>query len=199
MMRTISVLVAVVGTLFALSTRADETLPADSNNNCERCNFAAYANAASPLMFGLSATIEGGASFAGWARLRSGNLGLAIPLYESSSGDHVNPAFGFAAGGRWYSAGRGNLRGFYAGLGVEYIPLSGSGDRKDWTMPVVVSQIDLGYRWVWGRFLMGVGGWVGPAIIVGHEWKYQDTGAVVQKKKGVYPAGELVFDLGMVL
>jgi hypothetical protein len=66
-------------------------------------------------------------------------------------------------------------------------------------MPTVVPEIDLGYRWVFGRFLMGVGGMLGAAVVVAHDATDRQTGVVEERKKGAYPIGEMVFDIGIVL
>jgi hypothetical protein len=188
--------------LGANNADADEIPPttiSESDHNCPKCNFAVYANSLSPLVFGLSLAAEGGASFSGWVRIRSGDVGAATAVYRNAkASNHLDPSFGLAGGARWYSAGKGNLRGFYTGLGLEYVYLAGGTNSYDWRMPMLVPQVDVGYRWVWGHFMMSAGGWIGYAYNLERQHTSKNTGETTNVEKLSVPAAELVLDLGYI-
>lgn len=127
-----------------------------------------HADAAGLLQFGVTPTLEVGESVSGYLRLRLVNSGLASYfLLGRDADDELRLGAGAALGFHWFSAERGNMRGFYGGAALEYVFLETRDDSVDFARyrtHALIPQLDLGHRWAFGRFLVGVSGKLGLAI-----------------------------------
>ena len=102
----------------------------------------------------------------------------------------------------------GNMRGFYLGAACEYAYTKTRDDTDDMAEYSTYSMMpmgELGYRWVWGNFLLSVGGALGAGIPVSHEdtpigengCKYGNDSC--PNERSVYPFGGISLDLGWFL
>lgn len=127
-----------------------------------------HADVAGLLQFGLTPTLEVGETFSGFLQLRFVNSGLASYfLLGRDSDDHLHLGMGVALGIHWFTAKRGNMRGFYGGAALEYAYLEtrdNSDDFARYQTHALIPQIDLGYRWAFGDLLLGLSGKLGFAI-----------------------------------
>jgi hypothetical protein len=127
-----------------------------------------HVDAAGLLQFGLTPTIEVGESVSGYLRLRFMNTGLASYfLLGRDADDDLRFGGGAALGVHFFSSKRGNMRGLYGGAALEYVFFETRDDSVDFARyqtHALVPQIDLGYRWAFGNFLLGVSGKLGFAI-----------------------------------
>lgn len=126
----------------------------------------AHVNALGPLQFGLAPTIEvGRGHWAGLAYFRWLNSGLlARSLLPSRDHEELVFSYGVGAGPRYYF-GQG-LRGFNLGPTLEYLHVVVETDqeREAYVSSWLVPQLALGYRWKFGRFLLGLGASGGYAL-----------------------------------
>lgn len=91
-----------------------------------------------------------------------------LVLADSSEHEEFTSGVGLAAIARYYSGVGGNMRGFYVGGGLEWLTdriEDKTGDREAYVTTVLIPQVDIGYRWVWGRFLMDLGAGAGYALV----------------------------------
>jgi hypothetical protein len=145
-------------------------------------HFAAYANVLGFLQFGVVPAIEvGGRNFGLSARLRVMQTGVLSHLLLADPTDDEVFASGLGFGGhaRYYSGRGGNMRAFYFGGGLEYLSTrieDTTSDREAYVTSLLVPQIELGYRWVWGNFLLDVGGAAGYSLITSAETEDQSDG-----------------------
>lgn len=127
-----------------------------------------HADAAGLLQFGLTPTLEVGESVSGYLRLRLVNTGLASYfLLGRDADDDLRLGIGAALGMHWFSAERGNMRGFYGGAALEYAFLETRDESVDFARyrtHALIPQLDVGYRWAFGDFFVGVSGKLGLAI-----------------------------------
>lgn len=127
-----------------------------------------HADAAGLLQFGLTPTLEVGETFSGMLRLRIMNTGLASYfLLGRDADDELRLGVGAALGVHWFTAKRGNMRGFYGGAALEYAFVETRDDSDDFARyqtHALIPQIDLGYRWAFGELLLGLSGKLGLAI-----------------------------------
>jgi hypothetical protein len=123
------------------------------------------------LQLGLVPGIEFGGRHVGFtARLRLMTTGVLSHFLLADTTDDEEFASGLGFGGvlRYYSGVGGNLRGFYVGGGLEYVSTrveDSTDDREAYETTLLVPEFDMGYRWVWGRFLLDLGGTAGYAIV----------------------------------
>ncbi|HEY6879953.1 MAG TPA: hypothetical protein VI299_18130 [Polyangiales bacterium] len=129
-----------------------------------------HLDALGALQFGITPTVEFGKKISGYVRLRPMNTGMmSYVLIDPTRDDHFRWGLGAAVGMHFFSAGRGNMRGLFGGPGLEYLFIRTRDDavlQTDYGVHVLVPQLDLGYRWGFGRFLLGVGGRVGVYVPV---------------------------------
>ena len=80
-----------------------------------------HVDAAGLFQLGLTPTLEVGETFSGFLRLRFINTGLASYfLLGRDADDDLRLGAGAALGMHWFSAQRGNMRGLYGGVALEY-------------------------------------------------------------------------------
>ncbi|MDB4984954.1 MAG: keratin-associated protein 10-4 [Myxococcaceae bacterium] len=128
-----------------------------------------HADVAGLLQFGLTPTIEVGKRFSGYLRLRPLNTGLAsYYLLARRHGEDFNWGLGAALGMHAFSAKQGNMRGIYGGPALEYVFVKTTQSRASTTYGthVLIPELDLGYRWGFDSFLLGLGGRIGLSVPV---------------------------------
>lgn len=127
-----------------------------------------HVDAAGLLQFGLTPTLEVGESVSGFLRLRFMNTGLASYfLLGRDADDDLRLGAGAALGIHWFSAQHGNMRDFYGGAALEYAYVETIDDTIDFARyqtHALIPQIELGYRWAFGAFFLGVSTKLGLAI-----------------------------------
>ena len=134
-------------------------------------NFNAHINALGLFQFGLVPAIEfGGKNFGIAARLRlmtTGILSHAVAA-DTTDDEEFASGIGIGAGVRYYSGKGGNMRGFYVGGGLEYVSTrveDTTDDREAYLTTAIIPEFDIGYRWAFGRFLLGLGGMAGYMVV----------------------------------
>jgi hypothetical protein len=153
---------------------APSTAPPEEPRGADT-HFAAYANVLGFLQFGVVPAVEvGGRNFGVSARARLMQTGALSYLLLADGTDDEVFASGLGLGGhvRYYSGKGGNMRAFYFGGGLEYVSTrveDTTSDREAYVTSLIVPQLELGYRWVWGNFLLDVGGALGYAIVTSAE------------------------------
>jgi hypothetical protein len=134
-------------------------------------NFNAHVNALGVFQFGLVPAVEfGGRNFGIAARLRLMTTGILSHTVAADTSDDEEFAsgIGIGAGARYYSGSGGNMRGFYVGGGVEYVSTrveDTTDDREAYLTKAIIPEFDIGYRWAFGRFLLGLGGMAGYLLV----------------------------------
>lgn len=123
------------------------------------------------LQFGITPTLEVGKKFAGYLRVRPLNTGLmSYFVLDHEKDDVFKWGIGGALGLHIFSAGAGNMRGVFGGPALEYV-FAKNENRKRYMAVykthALIPQLDLGYRWGFDAFLLGVGGRIGLSIPVG--------------------------------
>lgn len=135
---------------------------------------AVHADLMGFAQLGPTLTVEAGTRFSGLVRARFMSVGLIPNLFIGTLSLPLARAFSVGAGGRFYSAGRGNLRGFYVGPFVDVVTTSvvhpteanSSGKGLAYETLGVLPALELGYRWGFGHFLLGIGGAAGAHVPV---------------------------------
>jgi hypothetical protein len=124
------------------------------------------------LQFGLTPTLEIGKKFSGYLRVRPLNSGLLSYFLLADHGGYFQWGIGGALGMHIFSAGEGNMRGVFGGPALEYVFVQTKNTRSEYRASygthALIPQLDLGYRWGFDSFLLGLGGRVGLSIPVGH-------------------------------
>lgn len=128
--------------------------------------FGFFVNVLGVLQFGPEVGLEFGKRLAGMVYARPMNLG-ALSYLVIAEGDYHEFKWGIGGGAglRLYLSTQGARRGWYLGANLEYVRLSIDGTEpgyrweEDDSALLIIPHI--GYRWVWGSFLLGAGGWVG--------------------------------------
>lgn len=127
-----------------------------------------HVDAAGLLQFGLTPTIEVGQRASGYLRLRFVNTGLAsYLLLGRDADDKLRLGAGAALGVHFFSSRRGNMRGLYGGAALEYVFVETRDDSVDFARyqtHALIPQLDLGHRWAFGHFFLGVSAKLGLAI-----------------------------------
>lgn len=145
-----------------------ERAPAPDRDSSADSLINLHVDAAGLLQFGLTPTIEVGETVSGYLRLRFLNTGLASHfLLGRDADDHLRLGAGAALGVHFFSSRRGNMRGLYGGAALEYVFVETRDDSVDFARyqtHALVPQLDLGYRWAFGAFFLGVSGKLGLAI-----------------------------------
>lgn len=124
------------------------------------------------LQFGLTPTLEIGKKFSGYVRVRPLNSGLLSYFLLADNGGYFQWGIGGALGMHIFSAGAGNMRGVFGGPAIEYVYVQTKNTRSQYRAEygthALIPQLDLGYRWGFDSFLLGLGGRVGLSVPVGH-------------------------------
>ena len=142
-----------------------------------------FVDALGVLTFGLTPGYEvslGSASLV--ARLRIMNLGalsyLALPADEAD--DYFDWGVGAALGFRTYPMS--HMRGFYVGGSAEidhYVTADEDDDLAEYTTTLLTPFGEAGYRWIFGKFVLSVGGGAGLSIpIAASDEPIGDNGCV---------------------
>lgn len=133
-----------------------------------------HINALGLLQFGVIPRVE----FGGATTLLLGAhfFNTGILSYSVIPGDSSADTFSFGIGGnvgvRRYFHPDGGQAGAYLGgfLELAYIKtVDESDDMAEYHRNLLIPAVDAGYRWVWGKFLLDLGGIVGAAIVTGAE------------------------------
>lgn len=162
------------------------------------------------LQFGLAPELEFGGATSFFVRARFFNTGLLSYYAIPSSNDKLNWGFGAGIGFRFYPLGNGSMRGFQVGGVLEWAYTSTTDDHSDYAQYLthsLIPALDVGYRWVFGKFLIGVGITGGTSLPIAHEdvpvasasgpgCRYSDS---CQGNRNLVPFGMLNVDLGWFL
>lgn len=130
-----------------------------------------HVNALGLLQFGLIPRVELGESttfLLGAHFFNTGALSYVVIVDDET----LEFSVGGNLGVRHYIHPKGGQQGFYLGGFVEYAYLSMVDDYDDlarYVRHLVIPAADIGYRWVWGKFLLDLGGMAGVAIPVAAE------------------------------
>ena len=173
-----------------------------------RVNF--HFNALGVLQFGLAPSLEVGGRHFGFAtRVRVMNTGLMSYFVAGRPQNDNNFVFGMGAGfaARGYFLGKGNMRGLFLGAALEYsfVRIDDSeDDLAEYRTHSIVPMGELGYRWAFNRFLLGVGISAGAAVPVA--WSDEPIGSEgcfyedsCDDTRSTFPFGLLRLDLGWML
>jgi hypothetical protein len=127
-----------------------------------------HVDVLSGLQFGLAPTVEVGTRFSGYARMRVLNTGLASYfVLGRDREDDFQWGLGGALGMHVFSRHARNMCGFYGGPALEYVWMQTRDVKRDFATyrtQLLVPQVDFGYRWRFGNFLLGLGARIGLAI-----------------------------------
>lgn len=127
-----------------------------------------HLDVAGAVQFGIAPAVEIGQVVSGYLRLRVVNAGLlSYFLLGRDSSDYLRAGVGVALGLHLFSAERGNMRGVYGGLALEYAFLEMRDSSRDFAIyrtHALIPQLDVGYRWAFGSLLVGVAVGFGFAI-----------------------------------
>ena len=168
------------------------------------------------LQFGLTPTVEvGGKHFAGFLRVRPLNAGLmSYFLLAPDSGDSFKWGIGAALGLHIFSAGEGNMRGVFGGPALEYVFVETKNTKPHFATygtHVLIPQLDLGYRWGFDSFLLGLGGRLGVSLPIAHydeangingcalDTPATNTYISCDGKRKIYVFGGIFVDIGWFL
>ncbi|MDX2051300.1 MAG: hypothetical protein SFV15_02850 [Polyangiaceae bacterium] len=131
-------------------------------------NLLTSLNVAGFGLLGPTLSVEGGRSVTGMLRLHALSLGILsheiIP--NAASGESLNlGSGGVGVGLRWYPTSTLGNGGFYGGLQFEYLRISTTNaSQSELNIPVYVPGVDTGYRWMFGKLMLGVGAELGLSI-----------------------------------
>lgn len=133
-----------------------------------------HVNALGPLQFGLIPRLEIGGSTTVLLGAHFFNSGLLsyVVLQDPSDDEYFDFGIGANFGLRHYFNAGGGQAGFYLGAFVEYAftrVIDDVDDRAAYQRHSIVPAVDIGYRWVWGKFLLDVGVLAGAAVGVAAE------------------------------
>lgn len=170
-------------------------------------NLAAHINALGPLQFGLAPTLElGSHQVSGLARFRWMNPGLLTQaLPPEGSHEEVEFSYGLALGGRYYLSKDQALSGVHFGLWLELLRTrlaDTEEDREAYLSNLLVPQAEVGYRFRFGKFLLGFGGALGYAKTISSETEDLSNGEnlvihEVEEQNTIY--GGVSADVGFFL
>jgi hypothetical protein len=132
-------------------------------------NVALHVNLLGLLELGPTAALELGGKTASLSfRFRAINAGALsyVIVADSSSGEVLEFSYGIAAALRIYTGVRGNMRGFFWGPALEFVHTRVVDDESvGYTTELIIPELELGYRWAFGHFLVEVGGGIGYGIV----------------------------------
>jgi len=129
-----------------------------------------HVNLLGVLVFGTTAAAEvGGEHFALDARLRWINSGIyARTQIPTSKDEEMVFSYGGGIGAHYYTAANGALSGVFVGPALELARtrLDNSVARIATVTSLLVPQVEAGYRWRFGSWLVGLGGAAGYAFVL---------------------------------
>jgi hypothetical protein len=160
-----------------------------------------HLDVAGALQFGVTPTVEVGKQISGYLQLRIMNSGLASYLaLGRDNADNFRLGVGAALGVHLFTAARGNMRGVYGGLALEYAYVETRDDTRNFVLHrihALIPQADFGYRWAFGDFLLGVSAKLGLAVPVADRARpIGPTGCLNDTCNG---AGSVVFIPGVAI
>jgi hypothetical protein len=163
-----------------------------------------HADIAGALQFGVTPTIEVGKRVSGYLQLRVMNAGLASYLaLGRGPDDRFRLGIGAALGLHLFGAERGNMRGLYGGLAMEYVFVETRDDSTsfaEFRTHALIPQLDFGYRWGIGQLLVGVAVKLGLSIPISDDARaIGDMGCrdgICDKQAPIMFIPGLVLDLG---
>lgn len=163
------------------------------------------------LQFGITPTLEvGGKHVAGFLRLRALNTGLlSYFLLDHKPDDVFKWGIGGALGVHLFTAGAGNMRGLFGGVALEYAFGKNENTKKTqatYKTHELIPQLDIGYRWAFGHFLVDVGGRIGVLLPVGSKDEAIPVNGSAANgcvgddacdgERSILPIGSIFLDLG---
>ena len=113
--------------------------------------FAGFLDPGSALGWGASAGFEVGRKSSFVLSVRVPNAGL-FPYGAQGEDSDFEWGLGVAVGLRRYFRADGSLRGVYFGGSLEYLRVAGRRDVYDWRYAYFGPSLQVGYRFVFGRF-----------------------------------------------
>jgi hypothetical protein len=147
---------------------AASSTPPPERDSSANARVNLHVDAAGLLQLGLTPTLEVGEAVSAFLRLRFMNTGLASHfVLRRDADDDLRLGAGAALGVHWFSAQRGNMRGLYGGAALEYAFVETRDDSVDFAryqVHALIPQVDLGYRWAFGDFFLGISGKLGLAV-----------------------------------
>jgi hypothetical protein len=159
-----------------------------------------HINVLGALGFGITPAIEfGGRHFGVLARVRFPQAGLANHLLfpDSDEGESLGFSIGVSGGARYYLAPHDWMSGFYVGALFEWslVQVDDPEESKVEVYHFAAIGTDVGYRWNFGGFLLGFGGWFGVALPLSAEDHF-DGGEVSTRDSSVTFFAALNADVG---
>jgi hypothetical protein len=147
-----------------------------------------HINAVSSILYGQTLNAEFGKRGSIALRLRSLNaVFIEANAWDSSSSAAFSPGVGLVAR-YYYSRQRLNLRGLYIGAALEYHLFRGRQPELEWAIGTMVPSAELGYRWVHGHVIFGLGGAFGWGFQIHEKRKYwfgyEDEGNGIGRELG---------------
>jgi hypothetical protein len=131
-----------------------------------------HLNAVGPLQFGLNPTIELGKKWSGYLSVTPLNTGMSCYLLLGhDQGDRFRWGLAATVGTHVFFLNKGNMRGLYAGAALGYAFVRTQDKKYDlanYATHVLIPQVDVGYRWAFGNFLLGLGAQFGVSVPVAH-------------------------------
>ena len=142
--------------------------------------FALTVNLGGAATFGPSLGVELGGVVTGAVFVRAMNAGVLNYVLASEHSDFVDDQFdwGVGAGAQvrlYISRGFRGMRGFWIGLAAEYQLAAWSSPYYRDEVHSVAPSFQLGWRWIWGSFVLGIGASAGYSIPVDHTLRCGDA------------------------
>ena len=133
-----------------------------------------HVNALGVVQFGLIPRLEIGGSTTFLLGAHFYNTGVLSHVVIPGDDEELQFSIGGNIGLRHYfNRGGGQYGGYFGGY-LEYASLTmtdETSDMAEYNRRMVIPAVDAGYRWVWGSFLLDLGGMAGAAIPVSIEDK----------------------------
>jgi hypothetical protein len=142
-------------------------LAADGSRGPSGANL--HVNALGLLQFGLIPRLEIGGSNTFLLGAHFFNTGALSYVVIPGDDEELNFSIGGNLGFRHYFSRRGGQLGGYFGAFLEYASLTmtdETDDRAKYERGLLIPAVDVGHRWVWGKFLLDLGGILGAAFVV---------------------------------
>jgi hypothetical protein len=160
------------------------------------------------LQFGPTPTLEIGKKFSGYLRIRPMNAGLmSYFLLAPDDGDTFKWGLGATLGMHVFSARDGNMRGVFGGPALEYAFVETKNERPHFATygtHVLIPQLDMGYRWAFDSFLLGLSGRLGVSVpVASYDEPIGINGCALDTScngdRSVYVFGGVALDIGIFL
>jgi hypothetical protein len=190
----------------AAPAKAEPAKPARSSSADSIVNL--HMDVLGLLQFGPTPTLEIGKKFSGYLRIRPMNAGLmSYFLLAPDSGDSFKWGLGATLGMHVFSARDGNMRGVFGGPALEYAFVKTQNNHPDmatYGTHVLIPQLDMGYRWAFDSFLLGLSGRLGVSVpIASYDHPIGINGCALDTScngdRNVYVFGGIALDIGIFL